>query len=131
MSPHIWQILEGAEAITITLLNAEDELDSGDIWAQTEIRLDGTELYDEINRKVFDAEVHLMTWALENCDRMSPRAQQGAESYYRRRTPMDSALDPHKSIADCFNQLRVADPHRYPAFFEYRGRKYRIQIEKM
>ena len=31
-SPHIWQIINGAEDLTITLLDAEDKIDSGDIW---------------------------------------------------------------------------------------------------
>jgi methionyl-tRNA formyltransferase len=131
MSPHIWQILEGANSITITLLNAEDALDSGDIWHQIELRFDGTELYDEINRKIFDAELMLMDWALAHCDRITPRKQEGDPSFYRKRRPVDSAIDPSRPLVESFNQLRVADPERYPAYFEYRGQKYRIRIEKM
>ena len=33
-SPHIWQILEGAEEIIISLLEAADKVDSGRIWKQ-------------------------------------------------------------------------------------------------
>jgi methionyl-tRNA formyltransferase len=130
MSPHIWQVLEGRDRITLTLLNAEDTLDSGDIWHQAEIRLQGTELYDEINAALFDAEVALMDWALQHCDRTQPRAQSGEGSFYRRRTPQNSRIDPTLPLLESFNQLRVADPQRYPAYFEHLGRKYLIRIER-
>jgi methionyl-tRNA formyltransferase len=131
MSPHVWQILDGADLVTVTLLNAEDALDSGDIWEQVEVHFDGTELYDEINQKIFGAELRLMTWALGHCDSATPRKQQGEASTYRRRTPADSSIDPQKPLAESFNLLRVADPQRYPAFFDYRGKRYRIRIDKM
>lgn len=131
MSPHVWQLLLGADRLCVTLLNAEDTLDSGDIWHQMELRFDGTELFDEINRKLFDAEVGLMSWALANCDRTQPRPQTGEASFFRKRTPADSQLDPSQTFAESFNLLRVADPERYPAYFEYRGCKYRVRIDKL
>jgi len=51
-------------------------------------------------------------------------------SYYRRRTPDDSRLDPSRSIAEQFDLLRVADPQRFPAFFDLRGHRYVVRIEK-
>jgi methionyl-tRNA formyltransferase len=131
MSPHIWQVIQGADSLCLTLLDAEDELDSGDIWHQAELRLDGTELHDEINDKLFAAEVSLMSWALEHCDDAVPRKQLGEASFFRKRTPADSQIDPTRPLTESFDQLRVADPDRYPAFFEHRGCKYRIRIDKV
>lgn len=131
MSPHIWQVLEGVSRIPVCLLNAEDEVDSGAVWRRQEIRLEGTELYDEINARLFEAELALMDWALANCDSAAPRPQEGAATVYRRRTPADSAVDPSRPLADSFDLLRVADPERYPAHFELRGQKYTIRIEKV
>jgi len=130
MSPHIWQLVEGADRVTLTLLDAEDSVDSGDIWHQKELRFDGTELHDEIHRKLFDAEVELMDWALDHCHRTRARVQVGEPSFYRRRTPADSEIDPARPLADSFDLLRVADPDRYPAYFVHRGQKYHIRIEK-
>lgn len=130
MSPHIWQILEGRSEIVLSMLNAEDEVDTGDIWRQLTIRFDGTELYDEINSRIFDAEIALMDWALENIDSAAPRPQSGEPSYYKRRKPDDSRVDPNSSLAEIFDLLRVADPDRYPAFFEFRGAEYEIRIRK-
>ncbi|MCG3189246.1 MAG: Bifunctional polymyxin resistance protein ArnA [Burkholderiaceae bacterium] len=131
MSPHIWQILEGADRLWVTLLNAEDALDSGDIWHQVELRFDGTELHDEINAKLFAAELELMSWALAHCDGATPRKQSGKPSQYRKRTPADSAIDPTRPLVESFDLLRVADSERYPAYFDHRGCRYRIRIDKL
>lgn len=130
-SPLIWAILEGSSEVVVTMLDAEDALDSGDIWAQRRLTFDGTELHDEINALLFNAEVSLMDWALDHCDTATPRAQQGEPTYYPKRTPADNAIDSSRPLADSFELLRVADPNRYPAFFEFRGQKYRIRIEKI
>jgi methionyl-tRNA formyltransferase len=131
MSPHVWQILAGANTVVMTLLNAEDAVDTGDIWQQIPVTFNGTELYDEIHARLFDAELALMGWALEHCDAGRPRPQAGPASYFRRRVPGDSAIDPARPIAEVFDLLRVADPDRYPAYFELRGRRYRIRIDRM
>ena len=61
---------------------------------------------------------------------LQPRPQVGNPSYYRRRTPADSALDPNASLASQFDLLRVADYHRFPAYMDLRGHRYVITIEK-
>jgi methionyl-tRNA formyltransferase len=129
MSPHVWEILNGASHLTLSLLNAEDALDSGDIWRQIDIPLDASEIYDEINAKLFDAELQLMTWALENCDSAQAVRQVGEPTFYRKRVPDDSRIDPSTTLAESFDLLRVADPDRYPAFFHFRGRRYRVRID--
>jgi methionyl-tRNA formyltransferase len=131
MSPHIWAVLNGTDRLTLSLLNAEDALDSGRIWHQIEIPLNGTELHDEINAKLFDAELELMTWALTHCDQVTPRPQIGEPTLHRKRTPEDSRIDPTRPLVDSFDLLRVADPERYPAFFEHRGRRYRLRIDAL
>jgi len=131
MSPHVWQILEGRQRLTLTLLNAEDALDSGDIWHQIEVAIPGNAVCAEINALIFDAEIALMDWALARCDHSKPRPQSGHGSAYRKRAPADSRIDPNRPLADSFDLMRVADPERYPAFFEHRGRTYRLRLEPL
>lgn len=131
MSPHVWQVLENKSSITVTLLNAEDALDSGDIWQQISFDLEGHELHDEIHAALFDAEMQLMSWAVQNCWHTRPRPQSGEGSFYRKRTPEDSRLDPTKSIESQFDLLRICDPERYPAFFDLRGKRYTVHITKV
>ena len=132
-SPHIWEVLRGADHLTLSLLEAADRADVGDIWKKQVIPLDGTELYDEINAKLFQAEIELMDYAVENFATVSPQAQPELDEeleYYQKRTPADSEIDPSRVLADQFDLLRVCDPQRFPAFFDFRGARYLLRIEK-
>lgn len=129
-SPHIWAILSGAREIVVSLLEAEQQVDTGAIWEKRVFCLDGTELYDEINDKLFEAELSLMTFAIRNFLTIDPFPQLGVSGiHYRRRTWKDSELNVDKTIAEQFDLMRVADPSRYPAFVEFRGRKYICRLE--
>lgn len=130
-SPHIWQVLEKKQEIKVTLLEAADAVDSGAIWTQTAFSLEGHETFAEINARLFEAELSLMDYAVLHLETVQPRAQDDREpTRYRKRTPEDSRIDPQRSIADQFDLLRVADPERFPAFFELLGHRYFIHITK-
>jgi methionyl-tRNA formyltransferase len=130
-SPYIWEIVRGASEFTVSLLEASEPVDSGRIWLKAKCRLEGHELLPEIHARLFAAELELMTQAVERFEAMKPQAQQGDPGpYFRRRTPEDSRLDPERSIAEQFDLLRVVDSERFPAFFELRGHRYRLTIEK-
>ena len=131
MSPQVWQILEGRERLTVTLLKAEDALDSGAIWHQIDCAVPHNAVCAEIHALLFDTEITLLDWALAHCDATAPRPQSGNPSSYRKRVPADSRIDPERPLAESFDLLRVADPERYPAFFEWRGRSYRLRLEPL
>ncbi len=131
-SPHIWSILNGANQITVSLLEASEPVDSGVIWLQTKFTLEGHELLPEINAKLFAAELSLMSQVAEQFGRISPTQQQGDPGpYMPKRSPADSQLDPYKTIAEQFDLLRVVDSQRYPAFFDYRGKRYLVTMKKV
>jgi methionyl-tRNA formyltransferase len=132
-SPHIWQILEGKDRITLTLLEAEKEVDTGDIWKQMVVTVPSNALWDEINKLIFDAECLLMDFAVANFDQVNPVPQNLSipSSYYPKRKPSDSELNPEKGIAEQFDLLRVCDPARFPAYFRLRGCEYKIRLEKI
>jgi methionyl-tRNA formyltransferase len=129
-SPYIWAVLNGESEITVCLLGATEPVDSGDIWLRQSFTLEGHELLPEINAKLFETELALMSKAVEQFELIHPQSQSGDSDYMQKRSPDDSRLDPEKSIADQFDLLRVVDSERFPAFFEYRGKKYHIKIEK-
>jgi methionyl-tRNA formyltransferase len=129
-SPHIWSILSGRQELTVSLLVAVEGLDTGDVWRKAKIELDGTELFDEINAKLFAAEEELMDWLVANADVAVPIPQSGTPTWHPRRRPEDSRLDPLRAIAEQFDLLRVCDPDRFPAFFEHRGCRYRLSISR-
>jgi len=132
-SPHIWQLLEGRTEFTVTLLEAEDAVDSGDIWHQLTCKIPEHALWDEINQNLFDAELALMDYAVQNWGALQPRPQDSSidPSYYPKRSPADSELDPAASLQELFNSLRLADPNRFPAFFKLHGHSYKLTVEKI
>ncbi|WP_435980168.1 formyltransferase family protein [Psychrobacter sp. DM4] len=132
-SPHIWQILEGKNDITISLLEAEDKVDSGRIWKKLNLKISRHALWNEINEKLFEKEIELIDFAVSNFDSVIPEPQDFnlKPTYYPKRTPADSKIDALKSIASQFDSIRVCDPHRFPAFFEMEGKKYKIILERI
>jgi methionyl-tRNA formyltransferase len=130
-SPMVWGTLEGRLEFTVSLLEAGDAVDSGDIWTKRQIRFRGHELFDEINAALFAAEIELMNFAVTHEKTIVPAKQADARTkHYRRRTPEDSRLDPDKSLRDQFDLLRVSDSDRFPAFFELRGHRYEVRLSK-
>jgi len=132
-SPHIWQLIEGADEITLSLLEAEDSVDSGRIWKKLKFSVPKHALWDEINARLFEAEIELVDFAVREFRTVSPIMQDPSikPSYYPRRTPADSQVDPSRSIASQFDRIRVCDPNRFPAFFELHGKRFKLILEKI
>ena len=132
-SPLVWQIIEGVGEITLTLLEAEDRVDSGRIWKKLSISIPSYALWNEINAILFRAEIELIEFAIENFETVTPQVQDDCiqASYYSRRTPSDSEINPYQSIASQFNKIRVCDPNRFPAFFELYGKKFKLILERI
>lgn len=130
-SPHIWELSRGASSITLSLLEAEDRVDSGRIWAKKVIPVPEHALWDEINDLLFTTEMDLLTHAVTNLASIVPVEQdpEVEPEYYRRRTPDDSMIDANASIASQFNLIRVCDPNRFPAYFIYQGHRYIMKVE--
>jgi methionyl-tRNA formyltransferase len=130
-SPHIWQIINGATVITLSAIDAADKVDTGKIWAKRTIDFEDTLTWSEINEKLFIAEIEMMDHVINNFTVITPVPQSESiePTYYPRRVPLDSAIDPNKSIGEQFDLIRVCDPTRFPAFFEFRGRRYILKVE--
>jgi methionyl-tRNA formyltransferase len=129
-APVQWQILADQDVLTVSLVEAAAEVDAGDIILKQCLIFDGTELYEEIRAKQAEATILIITRFLEIYPGFERLPQTGAASFYSRRRPADSELDPHCTIADQFNLLRICNNEDWPAFFNYRGQKYIVKIEK-
>jgi len=94
--------------------------------------LEGHELVDEVRAKQAEVTFKLCRQFLNKYPEILTQAirQSGEESYYNRRRPEDSRLDSHKTIAEQNELLRVVDNTRYPVFFDWKGNRYTIKIEK-
>lgn len=132
-SPMTWQILEGKSHFPVTLFEAVASADAGPIYLQKEMQFDGTELVDDLRHIVGNAIVDLCVTFVEQYPEVLEGAQPqtGEESFYPRRHPEDSRLDLDKTIREQWNLLRVVDNERYPAFFEWKGCRYRLAVTRM
>lgn len=132
-SPHVWQVIQGAEHIHVTLMEAADPVDTGAIWRQTSFHVPKHALWDEINALLFQAEFELVDFAIRELGKVLPQPQDRSvpATYFERRTPADSRIDPMRSIDSQFDLIRVCDPTRFPAFFDLHGCRYKLTVEKM
>lgn len=131
-SPLTWQILEGKNDIPIVLFEAAEKVDSGVVYLKETMHFKGTELVEELRAIQADATFKLCLEFIDNYSDIIDKAvsQEGESSYYHRRTPEDSRLNPDKTIREQFNLLRVVDNERYPAFFELNGEQYVLKVFK-
>lgn len=129
-SPLTWQVIEGKSRIPISLFEATDKIDAGNIYYKDFIELDGSELVDELREKQGRKTIELVLRFVENYPNNQASIQNGESTFYPKRTPKDSELDINKTISEQFNILRVCDNEKYPAWFEIDGKKYKLKIEK-
>ena len=130
-SPHVWEIINGASDITLSLLEAEDKIDTGDIWKKISVPIPKTTLFNEINELIFDSELRLMDFAIENYNTIESKKQTNIDStYWPKRSPKDSEIDINQTISEQFDLIRVCDPQRFPAYFYKDGVRFNVKIEK-
>lgn len=131
-SPLAWQIVEGSNNIPVTLFEAVQDVDAGDIYLVDYIKLKGYELNDEIKHKqglITKKMVNeYINYFITNKGNVEGIPQKGTDTFYSRRRQEASELNTNLSIKDQFNILRVVDNERYPAYFKYMGKKYIIKI---
>jgi len=129
-SPLAWQILEGADSIIVTLFEATEKVDRGDIYLQHPVQFRGNELIDELHKTQGEVSINLCLKFVEEYPRilLQRRKQLGVASYYSRRCPKDNELNIDKSLREQFNLFRIADNEKYPAHFTLDGQTYILKI---
>jgi methionyl-tRNA formyltransferase len=130
-SPHIWGIIKGQEELTLSLLEASEKVDSGDIWHKSVHHIPKYFLYHEIIEVINKAHIDLIDYAVKHHLTIDPLPQdlKITPTYFSKRTPADSEILVHESIASQFDLLRVCDKDRFPSFFYLHGKKFKITIE--
>lgn len=129
-SPLAWQVLEGLNKIPVSLFEAVEDVDAGDVYIVDYIELKGHELNDEIKHKQGLLTIKMIKQYINKFNTIKGIPQSGEESFYPRRKQKENELNINKTIADQFNLLRVVDNERYPAYFYIGDQKYTIKIYK-
>jgi len=126
-APLFWQVIEGKNIIETCLIELDFPVDSGRIVLKETIKLNGTELYNELRSNQAKATFSLIDKYLKSSS-ISYEIQTGNGSTYRKRNKLDSKLDINKSIASQFNLLRTCNNEEWPAYFEINNKKYCLKI---
>ena len=129
-SPWTYAVLGGADRIPLCLIEAANDVDAGEIYYKKWIDLAGTELVEDLRILIGDNILELCQKYLSAPTVPIGEPQSGESTTYARRYPKDSVLDPNQTIAMQFDLLRVVDNDKYPAFFEHRGQRYTLKIDK-
>lgn len=129
-APMSWQIIEEKKEIVVSLIEAVDDVDAGDVWLQEIIELNGTELHDEWRDLQGRCSIKICLEFILQFPNLIKKKQIGCSSYYKRRTPKDSELDINKTLIEQFNLLKVVDNQNYPAYFIINDVRYELKITK-
>lgn len=124
------QILKNKKKLFISLIKAEDKVDSGNIYLVNSFSLKGHELYNEIRHFQAQECFKIIKEFLIKFPKIKSRKQYGQSNFNKKRYPKDSELNINKSIKSQFNLLRVCDNENFPAFFTYKKKKYVLKIYK-
>ncbi len=130
-SPMPWQIVEGRNEIIFTLFEAAEEIDAVRTYEKLPLRLEGTELFHEWKALQSEMVVKMIRSFLASYPNKEAHEQQGPSSFYRKRNREDDQLDTTQSLERLFDRIRVCDPDHYPAWFELRGRKYKLSVSPL
>jgi methionyl-tRNA formyltransferase len=129
-SPLAWQVLEGCNNIPVSLFEAVEAVDAGDVYIVDYIELEGHELNEEIKHKQGLITMKMVNRYIAEFDSMIGIPQSGEQTFYPRRRQKENELDINKTIAEQFNLFRVVDNERYPAHFYINEKKYILKIYK-
>ena len=129
-SPLTWEILAGRSRFCLSLIEASNKVDAGNVIRKSYFELKGTELNDELKSIQGHEIIKIILEFVRAYPDYKAIPQEGVPTYYPRRTATDSLLDVDKTIREQFNLLRVVDNEKYPAFFTMNGEKYILKIER-
>ena len=133
-SPYVWDILQGAQMITVCAIDAGEEIDSGDIWSKATFNVAKTDLLKDVLERISSVQLELMLEVISmirSGEGPVPQDPHTDATYYPKRTPEDSYLDPDKTLNQLFDQIRMSDPHRFPAILDIHGAKFKIIMERI
>jgi methionyl-tRNA formyltransferase len=128
-SPLAWQIVEGNNKIPISLFEAVEDVDAGQVYILDYINLEGHELNDEIKHAQGEKTIEMILKYIDKYP-MVGVSQESKPTYYKKRKEKDNELDVKKTIEEQFNLFRVVDNDRYPVHFIMNGIKYKLKIYK-
>ena len=130
-APIQWAVLNKRKNLTITLYKLDKGVDTGDIIYQYHMPIEKTDVLEDLDKK---RKIGISKCVEEFLEELKEgvivlRKQTGKGDYHKRRTQDDAELNPEKSLADLWDNIRICDNKDYPAFFYVDGKKVILRYE--
>jgi UDP-2,4-diacetamido-2,4,6-trideoxy-beta-L-altropyranose hydrolase len=129
-SPASWLILSGNRNVPVTLIEAVNSVDAGDVFGQIWITVSDVDLVDDWRQKISHATARLVTEFVQAVvsGTVCRKPQVGIPTYFNRRGPKDSELNVRSPLIDQFGLVQIVDNSNYPMWFMHRGAKFRLLV---
>ena len=135
MSPITWDILKNKKKVVFCLIEANEKMDSGNIYYKKKVIIDETLIFDEIKKVQYKNSIFLikkfLSFLKKNKSSPKSKKQVGKATYYKVRKPEHSRININKNLKSQFNLIRVSDFENYPAFFLFKNKKFIIKLIKV
>ncbi len=129
-SPGNWMLENLDTKFTMSLISMEEELDTGLILGQEVFEVPVWKTWPDYISLSVEAQIKLLADYLSGeIGPHTARFQEGSPTYFPKRAPKNSKIDPNATIAEQWGKFRAADPLRFPAYFNLHGRKFTITIQ--
>ena len=114
-SPLVWSIINGDEYVGSTIFSITEDMDKGDIWAQTSIKLEFDHYVSDVLNILEDSIIQNFRNIIKN--KITPTPQNHDEATFcAQRIPSDGKIDFNKNNIQVYNFIR-AQSFPYPGAF--------------
>jgi methionyl-tRNA formyltransferase len=129
-SPVLWEVLNKKKNFYVSIIKADQKVDSGKIVLKKKFNIREDDLYEEIRHKQTISNIEIIKKFLKIYPKIKFKNQIGKPTYFRKRTIKDSELNINKSIKSQFNLMRINNNKDWPSYFYIHGKKFIIKIFK-
>ena len=127
-----WLLVNGEQESGVTVHIVDEGVDTGPIVLQRAFRLSIFDTSASLYRKTLAFEPDVVVEALRRFEREGPGCavpQSPHDSVrFPDRVPEHSEIDPKQPLASLFDEIRAADPERFPAYFYLNGQKVCVRM---
>ena len=130
-APIYWTIKNGRPNFTISMYQADTDIDTGRLVCQYNVPVLQTDTYASLSEKRgsgIQGAFRIFIEELEN-GIIVLREQTGLSTKSPKRKPEDSELDTSKSLLDLWDDIRCCDNENFPAFFTIDNKKILVKYE--
>ena len=118
-------ILAGDQETGVCLMQLEEGLDTGPIYAVEKVAIGVDETAGELRARLAGIGAHLLVDELERVPETEPRPQEGEQSYAKKLAPEEFHLDWAQPAEDLARRVRAGNPHP-GAWTTLEGRRLKI-----